>query len=296
MSNVIEIRDLQLLSALARHRHFARAAQDCGISQPAFSMRIRNLEERLGVSIVRRANRFQGLTEEGAMILRRGRRILEDTRTLEQELRARQGDIRGTLVLGAVPTASAYAAQLTRRLQTSHPGVICRIETATSLAVQERLEDGTIDAGLTYQEAISPDLADSAALYQETYVLLAPDHMVVREAPGITWAQAAGLPLSLLEPGMQNRRILDTMFRDLGLTPRVVAETSGFIASVVMAREGQAATVIPQVLADALGPLEGTHVLALTDPHLSKTMCLATPWRQPELPTVRALKQAAGAV
>lgn len=68
---MFEIRDLQLLSALARHRHFAKAAEECGISQPAFSMRIRNLEDRLGVSIVRRANRFQGLTEEGEMIVRR---------------------------------------------------------------------------------------------------------------------------------------------------------------------------------------------------------------------------------
>ena len=85
---MIEIRDLQLLSALARHRHFAKAAEECGISQPAFSMRIRNLEDRLGVSIVRRANRFQGLTEEGEMIVQRARRILDDTKALEQQVLA----------------------------------------------------------------------------------------------------------------------------------------------------------------------------------------------------------------
>ncbi|MCA0869253.1 LysR family transcriptional regulator [Seohaeicola saemankumensis] len=293
---MIEIRDLQLLSALARHRHFAKAAQDCGISQPAFSMRIRNLEERLGVSIVRRANRFQGLTEDGEMILRRGRRILDETRTLEQEVRARTGEVRGTLVIGAVPTAAAFAAQVMGRLHASHPGVICRIETATSIAVQDRLEDGTIDAGLTYQDAIAGDMMEVTALYEESYVVLAPDSMVARDAPGLTWAQAAELPLSLLEPGMQNRRILDAMFTELNLSPRVLAETSGFTASMVMAREGLAATVIPQVLADALGPLEGTRVLPLTDPQLSKTMCLATPQRQPELPTVRALKQVLKAV
>ena len=97
---MIELRDLELLSALARHRHFAKAAEDCGISQPAFSMRIRNLEERLGVSIVKRANRFQGLTEEGEMIVRRARRILSDTKALEQEVLAVKGEITGTLVLG----------------------------------------------------------------------------------------------------------------------------------------------------------------------------------------------------
>ena len=46
---MIELKDLMLLTALARHKHFAKAAADCGMSQPAFSMRIRNLEERLGL-------------------------------------------------------------------------------------------------------------------------------------------------------------------------------------------------------------------------------------------------------
>jgi len=118
---VFEIRDLQLLSALARHRHFAKAAEECGISQPAFSMRIRNLEDRLGVSIVRRANRFQGLTEEGEMIVRRARRILDDAKALEQEVQAIKGEITGTLILGVIPTAIAFTGRLVKRLQQAHP-------------------------------------------------------------------------------------------------------------------------------------------------------------------------------
>ena len=55
---MISLRDLEFLSALARHRHFARAAEECGVSQPAFSMRIRKMEERLGTSVVTRGNRF----------------------------------------------------------------------------------------------------------------------------------------------------------------------------------------------------------------------------------------------
>jgi len=59
---VPDIRDMQLLAALARHRHFARAADDCAISQPALSARIRNMEVELGVPIVQRGYRFQGIT------------------------------------------------------------------------------------------------------------------------------------------------------------------------------------------------------------------------------------------
>lgn len=292
--HVIELRDMQLLSALARHRHFAKAAADCGISQPAFSMRIRKLEDKLGLAIVRRANRFQGLTEEGEMLVIRSRKILDDARALEQEFKAAKGEIVGTLVLGAVPTAASYAARLAIALHRAHPRIVTRIETATSLAIQQRLDEGTIDAGLTYADSIDHDLVTVEMLYDESYVLLAPVDMVAGHSGAITWAEAAELPLSLLEPRMQNRSILDRMFADLGLHPRVVVETNGFLASMVMAREGLAATIVPQVLVASLGDLAGTRVLPLYAPVLSKPICLASPRRQSPLPVVRALRAIAG--
>ncbi|HBS51352.1 MAG TPA: LysR family transcriptional regulator, partial [Rhodobacteraceae bacterium] len=85
---MIDLRDLHFLTALARHRHFAKAATECGVSQPAFSMRIRKLEQRLGVSVVRRGNRFQGLTPEGEAVLHHARRILDETRALEEAFRS----------------------------------------------------------------------------------------------------------------------------------------------------------------------------------------------------------------
>ncbi len=287
---VIELRDLELLSALARHRHFAKPAEDCGISQPAFSMRIRNLEERLGVSIVKRANRFQGLTEEGEMIVRRARRILLDTKALEQEVLAVKGEITGTLVLGVIPTALAFTGRLVRRLHQAHPKIVPRIDSMSSATIQKRLDEGTIDAGVTYGDSIGTDLRSVQPLYEESYVLLVPEHMTEETGP-IPWARVAEFPLSMLEPQMQNRRILDRIFAELGLHPQVVAESSGFTASMVMAREGLAATVVPRVLVRALGTLKGTRVLPLISPEVSKPICLATLTRDPELPTVAALKR-----
>ena len=286
---MIEIRDLQLLSALARHRHFAKAAEECGISQPAFSMRIRNLEERLGVSIVRRANRFQGLTEEGEMIIRRARRILDDTKALEQQVLATRGEITGTLILGVIPTAIAFTGRLVKRLHQAHPRILTRIETISASAIHHRLDEGSIDAGVTYGDSIGTDLRHVQPLYEETYVLLIPAHMTDDTGP-IPWARVADFPISLLEPQMQNRRILDRIFAEQGLHPLVVAETSGFTAAMVMAREGLAATVVPRVLVRALGDLKGTKVLPLVDPVVSKPICLASLTRDPELPTIQALR------
>ena len=71
-----DLRDMQILTALARHKHFARAAEECGISQSAFSARISNLETEFGAPIVQRGNRFLGFTPEGEIVLKWARRLL----------------------------------------------------------------------------------------------------------------------------------------------------------------------------------------------------------------------------
>lgn len=223
------------------------------------------------------------------MIVQRARRILDDTKALEQQVLAAKGEITGTLILGVIPTAIAFTGRLTKRLRQAHPRIVTRIETMSATAIQHRLDEGSLDAGVTYGDSIGTDLRQVQPLYEETYVLLVPAHMTDHDGP-MPWARVADFPLSLLEPQMQNRRILDRIFTEQGLHPDVVAETSGFTASMVMAREGLAATVVPRVLVRALGNLDGTKMFPLVEPVVSKPICLATLTRDPELPTVEALR------
>lgn len=290
---MLELRDLQFLSALARHRHFAKAAAACGVSQPAFSMRIRAMEDRLDTAIVRRGNRFQGLTPEGEAILRHARPILDEMRALEENILAAKGAVSGTLTLTVIPTAAAYAVRLAIRLHEAYPGVVARVATASSLEIQQGVEDGTVDAGLTYSDTIASELLVATPLYTETYLLLAPERLLPKRAEGITWAEAAVLPLSLLEPKMQNRAIIDSAFRDIGAEPKVIAEASAMSICVSMACDGLAATVVPAVLLESLGPLSGTVALPLIEPDLTKSISLISAARGHGLPTVEALKHVA---
>lgn len=292
---MIELKDMQLLLALSRHKHFARAADEVGMSQPAFSMRLRSLEGRLGLSIVRRGNRFQGLTDEGEMIVERARGILGDARALEQDIAAARGQVTGTLDLGVVPTATSYAARLVALLQDMHPHVLARIHVTTSASIQSWLLDGTIDAGLTYVDSIEQEMVTRKPLYHETYVLLAPLELLPDERESMTWTEAAELPLSLLVPSMQNRRILDMFFAEQGAKPRVLSESNGFMSAIVMVREGRVATILPQALTEALGPLEGTRAVVLQDPEPLRQICLTSLTRQADLRLLKALNEAVDA-
>ena len=290
-TRMLDLKDLECLSALARHRHFARAAEDCGMSQPAFSMRIRNLEERLDTQIVRRGNRFQGLTAEGEIVLQHGRAILDQTRALEDQIRAAKGEVIGTLNLGSIPTANTYAARIASWLLERHPGITLRIDTTSSIALLQGLEDGRFDAAITYTEGVATSLLRVEPLYGERYVLMVPNTLRQTDRGEISWAEAAELPLILLEPEMQNRRILDQIFDEVGVETRVVAETDGFTAMVAMAVDGLGAAVVPHVLTDRLGVFVDVSLLPLVDPVVEKSVGLVLPDRGQVIPAIEALRE-----
>jgi DNA-binding transcriptional LysR family regulator len=91
----MDIRQIQYLAALAREKHFTRAAQACNVTQPTLSGRIRQLEQELGVPIVERGQRYIGLTPEGERVLKWAHLILDNWQSLNQELAQIKGHAGG---------------------------------------------------------------------------------------------------------------------------------------------------------------------------------------------------------
>src|SRR6478735_8031248 len=102
---------LEFFIALANERHFGRAAEECGVTQPTLSAAIRQLEDTLGVVLVQRGSRFKGLTSEGQRVLEWARRIVGDTRTMREELRAARLGLAGHVKIAAIPTALAMVSR-----------------------------------------------------------------------------------------------------------------------------------------------------------------------------------------
>src|SRR6266850_7590074 len=96
---------LELLLALAKERHFGRAAEACGVTQPTMSTSLKQLEEILGVMLVQRGSRFQGFTPEGERVLDWARRIVGDARAIRQEVDQLKRGLHGHLTISVIPTA-----------------------------------------------------------------------------------------------------------------------------------------------------------------------------------------------
>jgi len=144
------LRHLHYLVAIASERHFARAAESCGVTQPTLSNGIKQLEEELGLLIVRRGQRFEGFTPDGERILEWARLIVSDSESLKQDAAALREGLVGRLRLGAIPTALPIVSALTAPFALDHPHVVITVLSLTSIDIQSGLGDFSLDAGVTY--------------------------------------------------------------------------------------------------------------------------------------------------
>lgn len=244
---------LEFLIALASAKHFGRAAEACGVSQPTLSAGIKSLEDALGVPLVNRGARYHGLTTEGERTLEWARRIVGDSRALRADLAALKRGLSGHLRIACVPTALPAVARLTTPYRARHPGVRFSIFSRTSLEILDLLENLEIDAGLSYLDNEPLGRARAAPLYREAYCLIVSRDHPLAARDRATWAEAGRLPLCLLTPDMQNRRILDRLLRQAGLEAAPALESNSVVVLLSHVQAGGWATIVPAALADSFG-------------------------------------------
>ncbi len=287
-------RQLEYFVALARERHFARAASACYVSQPALSEAIRKLEQELKVPLVRRGQKFEGLTPEGERLVHWARRILADHDALKQEVTALQTGLIGELRFGVVPAAATTVALLTDPFCAAHPLVRVQLETnLRSAEIVERIRRFELDAGILY-----PDRQDTAdllvtPLYEEQQVLIVGGDLLSGKSDTISWPDALQLPLCLLTEGMRGRQIIDEALATQGLAVTPQLETDSVVALFAHVGTGRWASIVPQTWIRTLGPPAGTSVLRLHNPSISAVMALVTSKAEPGSVLARALAQTA---
>jgi DNA-binding transcriptional LysR family regulator len=284
---------LEMFIALAQERHFGRAAAAVGVTQPTLSAAIRQLEGELGVMLVRRGSRYGGLTPEGARVLDWARRIVGDARTMKEELRAARAGLSGNLRLAVIPTALTSVSRLTTAFARAHPNVSFSILSAPSTDILKSLEDLRIDAGISYLDNEPLGRVVTVPLYAERYVLVLRSDAPGAEAATIRWADLGDLPLCLLTPDMQNRRIIGTHLAEAGVhvAPRV--ETNSTIVLISHVLSGGWATILPLRAAEIFldhGPLAAVPIV---EPDARHAVGLIAPWREPHTPVIAALLQEA---
>ncbi|WP_411752083.1 LysR family transcriptional regulator [Serratia sp. (in: enterobacteria)] len=226
----MDIKQLIYLCNLERERHFGRAAEASFVSQPTLSMRLKNLEKELGVSLINRGNNFEGFTAEGERVLAWAREIVSVYQGLKLEVESLKHGLNGTLRIGTVPQCSISLAQMLKAVSERYPQLDYRVAVLSADQLLEALTAHTVDIGIGFFELPtlkelhfqSQSLADSGI-----DLVFHPQHFpeLVGESP-LTLSTVAELPLCLAEPTRYFRRYLDQQFREAGLTLHTRMETT----------------------------------------------------------------------
>src|SRR5690348_12578515 len=280
---------LEFLLALARERHFGRAAEACAVTQPTLSAGIKQLEEQMGVLLVNRGSRFQGFTAEGERVLEWARRIVGDTRAMRDEINTLRHGLSGRLRLAAIPTALAMVAALTTPYRERHPNVQFTILSRTSVEMLDLLDNLEIDAGITYVENEPVGRVTTVPLYRERYRLLTSASAPLGERDSVTWAEVSQVPLCLLTPDMQNRRIIDRLLKSAGGESRPTLESDSMILLFSHVRTGRWSSIMPAKLVETLGLTDTIRAIPIGEPEAVQTIGLVVPAREPTTPLTAAL-------
>jgi len=286
---------LELFLALAREKHFGKAAEACNISQPTLSASIKQLEDQLGVMLVQRGSRFQGLTAEGELVLEWARRIVGDARSMRMEVRMAKQGLSGRVRIAAIPTALPMVRELTTAFQSSHPNVTFVVLSRTSMEILDLIDNLEIDVGITYMANEPLGRVAAVPLYAERYVFVTADPELFAGRSAITWAEVADQPLCLLTPAMQNRRIIDGYLAQAGVEAKPVLESDSMIAIVSHVLMGTCCGILPEKIVSIFEPAGEIRSIPLVEPDASQMIGAVAAEREPHTPMIDALlKCAAG--
>ena len=265
----MDIKQLKFLIALDETRHFGQAAARCHVTQPTLSMRLRNLEDELGLELVRRGQRFEGFSAEGERILAWARSLMAAHDGLFAEAAACRGQLVGTLRLGVVPLSGFDPMHLVQLFAAQHPGLRFQLFSLSSEQILERLGSNQLDLGLSYLDRLDREHFDSLELVDTRMGLLYdPQHFQFEETT-LRWENLVELPLALLSAGMHFRQSIDHGFRSRGLTPLPRLETDAVHQLLQAVSAGLCCSIMPlrnslTEFSEALRliPIEDAHTLA----------------------------------
>jgi LysR family hydrogen peroxide-inducible transcriptional activator len=272
----ITLKQLRYFEALAKHRHFGRAAEDCGISQPALSVQIKALEDMLATPLVERGTKHLRLTRFGEAFLVRGREILQSVDGLGDLARASHQPFIGRFRFGIIPTAAPYfLPHFIKCVTQDYPGIELRPREAVTQKLIEDLMGGNLDTAIVALPISEPSLHEEI-LFDEEFVLVRSIEDSDKPVPNSTLLRE--MKLLLLEEGHCFRDQALSFCNASSALPRDLMEGSSLSTLVQMVGAGIGVTLIPDMAVPIETRSASVSVVRLPSPRPSRTIGMV--WRK----------------
>ncbi|MDH5823647.1 LysR family transcriptional regulator [Luteimonas sp. RD2P54] len=264
----MNLRQIQVFLAVARHASFSTAAEELRIAQSAVSIAIRRLEEDLGSRLFHRSKRSVELSPAGRAFLARAQPALAQLDLARQELRAIEAGIGGSLALAAPAMVAGFAlAAPLAAFQAAHPGVRVSLAQAGAGEIARRVAAGEVELGVIASEDAEPGL-EIVELARFRNVACMATASRPSTGAAMSWSELLSRPIIAFPAGYHQRSRLEAHARRLGLVPGIVMETESVAVLIEAVRRGIGVATLPEpAVRDVDGvawlPLEGNDVLSV---------------------------------
>src|SRR3954465_13155689 len=241
----MDLRQLEILQAIAETGSFTACGRKLHVSQSAISRQIMLLEEELGEPLFLRVGRKVRMTPADESLGQLGKRVFQDDRETGGVITCHPRELRGTLRLSGGMTVCLYVfPPLLKFLRRVHPQLDVRLTVALAGRSVQEIRGGRVDAGLLTLPVEDTDMVTVPALREELMLITAPTHQLAKRRK-VQARDLAGLPFVLFEVGSATRKVIDNFFASQAIEPTIVMDTENVEIIRAMGKTGLGVGVVP---------------------------------------------------
>ena len=250
----MELRQLRYAEAVARHRHFTRAAEELLVAQSALSHQIRRLEAELGADLFRRSSRRVEVTEAGEALVARARRVIAEVDGARGDIDELRGLVRGRVAIGALlPAGALDVPTLLSEFSVAFPEIEVALREGTAGDMLSHLAAHEVDAAFSLLASDPPDSLAVEKLSEEELVAAFPPGAGPGSA-GVSAAELAGRVLVTPRSGSATKSAVDRFFAAAAEELHVSLESGDPFLLRCLVSGGFGAAVLPRSLTEREGP------------------------------------------
>jgi len=265
----LNLNHLHTFSQVIAFGSFSAAAERLGLTQPAVSLHLRQLEQRLNVRLIERVGKRLKPTSAGTLLLEHVTRIDATVEDALQALSTHAGGVAGTIAIGTGATACIHLLPpILQALRQQFPALDVRVSTGNTDGVLKAVEENRLDLALVTLPATGRSLTISPILEDDFVAIFAVGDPLPEV---ITPAALVDLPLVVFETGSSTRLLIDEWYLRAGLRIKPVMELGSIEAIKEMVAAGLGYSIVPAMSVAATHHRRGLQVRALT-PGLSRTL------------------------
>jgi len=284
------ITQFKYIVAVDNHRHFARAAEACFVTQPTLSMQIQKLEEELDILIFDRSKHPIVPTPLGEKLIEQARKVIYESDVLENMAKQIKGSFEGDLNLAVIPTiASSLLPRFIPEFTKKYPKIRLRVEELKTEDMIEALRTDQIDVGIAATPLDEKGIMEQA-LYYEPFMAFVPEYHPMSKDTFLLASEINSKELLLLNEGhcFRNSVLKICNATDTG-SSGLTMESGSFDTLVKLAHRGLGMTLLPYLTAIDLPEKYRPFVKPIAEPTPSREISLLYSRTQLKLEWINAV-------